>query len=210
LWESLWPLRFNCNASGVSLSAIVQLQGTTTGQLVNSAPEERVLIPHNRTKLVLSVFLTGSLSAFLASAAVIVSGWHDRFVALLGLALLGSLALYNLVALVRGSPALVLDQRGITDDHGNVFLGAMPWSEIGEARVRGKQYVVIDARKSATAVPRRNWLQWFSRTANRWIVGGEIMLNVRNLAVTAEELAATINRCAARYRPMPSGSGARS
>jgi len=121
---------------------------------------------------------------------------------------LGSLALYNLVALARGSPALILDQRGITDDHGNVFLGAMEWSEIGEARVHGKQYVVIDTRKSATAVPRRNWLQWFGRTANRWIVGGEIMLNVRNLAVTAEDLAATINRCAARYRPMPAGSGA--
>lgn len=170
--QSLWPLRFNCNAGGVSLRAIVQLQGATTGQLVNSAPEERVLIPHNRTKLVLNVFLTGSLAVLLAFAAMVVSGWHDRFATLLGLTLVGSLAHYNLVALVRGSPALVLDQRGITDDHGNVFLGAMPWSEIGEAHVRGKRYVVIDARKSATAAPRRNWFQRFGRTANRWIVGG--------------------------------------
>jgi hypothetical protein len=167
---------------------------------MNSAPEGRILIPHNRTKLVVNLLLAGIFVVFFALAGLIVSGWYDRFVALVGLTLFGSLAFYNMVALVRGSPALVLDHRGISDDTGNMFLGATPWSEIGEAHVRGKQYVVIDTRKSATATPRRNWFQRMGRTTNSWIVGGEIMLNVSNAGVTAEELAAMINRYAARHR----------
>jgi hypothetical protein len=130
--------------------------------------------------------------------------------------LFSALTLHSLYRLFRGARAFVLDAHGMVDDTNNFFVGAIPWSEVRAAHALGKSvslkgvpitsatFVVIDVRDPGRFVPRRNRFQRLMRAINTSTTGGAITLNVSAMNVSAEELAETINRCAAQYQAMKS------
>ena len=101
------------------------------------SPPDAVVVPASRAKLA-AIFL-GSVAFVLLGAWLVRDGWGDDpttiVVGLASVAFFGFCGVTVAWRLARGTPALVIDQRGIFDNSSGLSVGLIRWDEIAQLKV---------------------------------------------------------------------------
>ena len=142
---------------------------------------------------VLGRYLLGSLVFVAAGGWLLASGSVLQAVAgVLGLAFFGPMAAWFAVTLLRRRPALVVDERGVTDHSSPVAAGFLPWSQVRWV-AGGGAYVQLGLHRPEVVLARLGPLARLLVQANARVAGGVVVrIPVALLGTTSDELSRAI------------------
>jgi hypothetical protein len=100
-------------------------------------------------------------------------------------------AIYHLVRLLRPTPCLIVDERGVTDNASATSVGFVGWEEISGFQIltlAGNRFLVVEAADPAAVLGRLPlWKRWVKR-GDAALAGSPICLPQTMLPVSVDEL----------------------
>lgn len=154
---------------------------------------EPIIIRHR--PWVVALVAAGSL-AFVAAAPLVVreglrGGPADCAIcaafALADLLFFGLGLVWSAGALIRRSPAIIIDDRGIMDHSSAIGAGFIAWGEIAAVRLVGAHLLILPIDEPTLLARFPAWRRLFYR-ANSAALGAPIQITSMALSITSEEL----------------------